>query len=328
MGRTPLGPRGPFMRLSGRNERVNRTSGTADPSRSHRRLISARCNPSHGRATSPGNSSRTARDAFAGARLVEARRRHREQPLDRGDRGYPARPPCRRRGNAAFVADVSLVAHLRRDAARPDRALEARKHRLSVPPLLLAPARVRAPPERRRSCSGYSARSSCCQRLALFATGVALGALGPGTALLLPLHKASFVVWVGAMSLHVLGHIRKMPPSRRATSGGGRLAARACARCSSPWRSSRGRLSPSRRCRGSSRGCTRCGSKTELPLRASRAPRTMIAMRILVVEDEAKLGRLLVRGLDEEGHAVDVAATARRRSGWRAQRRTTRSCST
>ncbi len=45
----------------------------------------------------------------------------------------------------------------------------------------------------------------------LFATGVALGALGPGTALLLPLHKASFVVWVGAMSLHVLGHIRQMP---------------------------------------------------------------------------------------------------------------------
>jgi two-component system OmpR family response regulator len=30
-------------------------------------------------------------------------------------------------------------------------------------------------------------------------------------------------------------------------------------------------------------------------------------MRILVVEDEAKLGRLLVRGLDEEGHAADLA---------------------
>ena len=29
-------------------------------------------------------------------------------------------------------------------------------------------------------------------------------------------------------------------------------------------------------------------------------------MRILVVEDEAKLGRLLARGLGEEGHAVDV----------------------
>ena len=30
-------------------------------------------------------------------------------------------------------------------------------------------------------------------------------------------------------------------------------------------------------------------------------------MRILVVEDEAKLGQLLVRGLDEEGHAADLA---------------------
>jgi len=32
-------------------------------------------------------------------------------------------------------------------------------------------------------------------------------------------------------------------------------------------------------------------------------------MRILIVEDEPKLARLLARGLDEEGHAVDVAAT-------------------
>ena len=32
-------------------------------------------------------------------------------------------------------------------------------------------------------------------------------------------------------------------------------------------------------------------------------------MRILVVEDEPKLARLLERGLAEEGHAVDVART-------------------
>src|SRR5690348_13120725 len=32
-------------------------------------------------------------------------------------------------------------------------------------------------------------------------------------------------------------------------------------------------------------------------------------MRILVVEDEPKLARLLARGLAEEGHAADVAAT-------------------
>jgi two-component system, OmpR family, response regulator len=35
----------------------------------------------------------------------------------------------------------------------------------------------------------------------------------------------------------------------------------------------------------------------------------MASMRILVVEDEPKLGRLLVRGLSEEGHPADLAAT-------------------
>ena len=32
----------------------------------------------------------------------------------------------------------------------------------------------------------------------------------------------------------------------------------------------------------------------------------MIAMRLLVVEDEEKMAELLARGLREEGHAVDV----------------------
>jgi hypothetical protein len=45
----------------------------------------------------------------------------------------------------------------------------------------------------------------------LFATGVALIARGPGGGLLLLLHKASFVVWVAAMTLHVLGHLTKIP---------------------------------------------------------------------------------------------------------------------
>src|SRR5207248_6653123 len=35
----------------------------------------------------------------------------------------------------------------------------------------------------------------------------------------------------------------------------------------------------------------------------------MSPMRILIVEDEPKLARLLARGLAEEGHAADVAAT-------------------
>jgi DNA-binding response OmpR family regulator len=31
-------------------------------------------------------------------------------------------------------------------------------------------------------------------------------------------------------------------------------------------------------------------------------------MRVLVVEDETRMSRLLKRGLEEEGHAVDLAA--------------------
>jgi len=30
-------------------------------------------------------------------------------------------------------------------------------------------------------------------------------------------------------------------------------------------------------------------------------------MRVLVVEDEPRMARLLKRGLEEEGHAVDIA---------------------
>ena len=45
----------------------------------------------------------------------------------------------------------------------------------------------------------------------LFATGVALAVLGPGVQFVLLLHKASFVVWVAAMSIHVLAHVLKLP---------------------------------------------------------------------------------------------------------------------
>ena len=55
----------------------------------------------------------------------------------------------------------------------------------------------------------------------------------------------------------------------------------------------------------------------------------MTRVRVLVVEDEAKLASLLARGLREEGHAVDVAGRGED-ALWMAQRRcrTTRSCST
>lgn len=45
---------------------------------------------------------------------------------------------------------------------------------------------------------------------ALFATGVALVALGPSAPLVLGLHKASFAVWFAAMTVHVLAHLARV----------------------------------------------------------------------------------------------------------------------
>jgi hypothetical protein len=45
----------------------------------------------------------------------------------------------------------------------------------------------------------------------LVGTGVALAAAGPGGGLLLGLHKASFVIWFGSMTLHVIGHAARIP---------------------------------------------------------------------------------------------------------------------
>ena len=46
---------------------------------------------------------------------------------------------------------------------------------------------------------------------ALFASGVALVVVGPQGGAVLGLHKASFVVWVAAMSAHVLAHVLRVP---------------------------------------------------------------------------------------------------------------------
>ena len=46
----------------------------------------------------------------------------------------------------------------------------------------------------------------------LFASGVALLVLGPDGGIVLGLHKASFVVWFGAVAVHVLAYIRRVPP--------------------------------------------------------------------------------------------------------------------
>ena len=59
-----------------------------------------------------------------------------------------------------------------------------------------------------------------------------------------------------------------------------------------------------------------------------RKTRKCATMRVLVVEDEPKMARLLARGLDEEGHAADIAATGEDALWMAEPRRTTRSCST
>ena len=47
--------------------------------------------------------------------------------------------------------------------------------------------------------------------LVLFATGTALLALGETEGTVVGLHKASFIVWVGATGVHVLAHLRRLP---------------------------------------------------------------------------------------------------------------------
>jgi hypothetical protein len=48
---------------------------------------------------------------------------------------------------------------------------------------------------------------------------VLLTVLHPQRGLLLAVHKASFIVWFGAMTLHVLGHVLKLPGLARADFG-------------------------------------------------------------------------------------------------------------
>ncbi len=57
----------------------------------------------------------------------------------------------------------------------------------------------------------------------VFASGVALLLVGPGSrGTLMPLHKASFIVWLLAMGLHVLGHLAELPRALRAEHAGAR----------------------------------------------------------------------------------------------------------
>ena len=47
--------------------------------------------------------------------------------------------------------------------------------------------------------------------LLLFGSGVALLVVGPGEGIVLGLHTASFVLWFGAMAVHVLAYVFKLP---------------------------------------------------------------------------------------------------------------------
>ena len=67
--------------------------------------------------------------------------------------------------------------------------------------------------------------------LAVLGTGVVLAIVGPGDGQWLFLHKASFVLWFGAMTIHVLVYAPRLPRlllSRDATgrTGAGRTVAR------------------------------------------------------------------------------------------------------
>ncbi len=53
--------------------------------------------------------------------------------------------------------------------------------------------------------------------VSVFVSGLALLVVGPsGRGQLVLIHKASFIVWIVCMSVHVLGHLRGMPASLRA----------------------------------------------------------------------------------------------------------------
>jgi hypothetical protein len=67
--------------------------------------------------------------------------------------------------------------------------------------------------------------------IVLFGTGVLLLALDRTQGTIVGLHKASFVVWVGAAAIHVLAHLREIPRAlaRRVPGLGLRLALAAVA---------------------------------------------------------------------------------------------------
>ena len=61
--------------------------------------------------------------------------------------------------------------------------------------------------------------------LAVLGTGVALAVVGPGDREWLFLHKATFVLWFGAMTIHVLAYAPRLPGLLLSGAGAGRTGA-------------------------------------------------------------------------------------------------------
>jgi hypothetical protein len=76
--------------------------------------------------------------------------------------------------------------------------------------------------------------------LAVLGTGVILAYVGPGPGNWLFLHKVSFVLWFGVMTIHVCAYAPRLPPQRRPGCGSRRRRplprARGCARGRRPRR--------------------------------------------------------------------------------------------
>ena len=216
--------------------------------------------------------------------------------------------------HAALAADVPVVAHRRRHAARTDRGAEARDGRVPLHSLLHAPSRVRRGRATEHACSACSGRSSSWLRSGSSRRGVALAALGPGApTVLLPLHKASFAVWVGGdVGPRSRTRARATRRSPRATCGATHSAGSpGCgSACSRAWWSLErcfGDRDPPAR---SPRGCTERRCDAHPRLTGSRAQcRTCACWS----KRRGSSRQLLGRGLREEGHAADVAG--RRRGG-------------
>ncbi len=161
---------------------------------------------------------------------VEARRRARAKPLSRWLRGGID-------GNARLTGTNAVVLLLLLAAegatipfVRQQLTLHIFLGLLLIPPIMLKLAStgwrfaryyLRAPEYVHRGPPAAFLRLlvaplTLASTLALFGTGVALVVLHPQRGLVVGLHKASFVVWFGAMSVHVLAHVLKLPQLARA----------------------------------------------------------------------------------------------------------------